>query len=259
MSQSGRPLSDAALKQASQILEVGRAELWSLVAVETKGCGFQTDRRPLILFERHYFSRLTGRKFDDRYPDISNPRAGGYGPPAHQYDRLSRAMQLDRTAALESASWGLGQVMGRNAKLAGFNDVEDMVAAMESSEDGQFLAVVNFIRSRKLDAALRRHDWAAFADGYNGETYAINQYDKKLKNSFEKYSNGQCPDLRVRTAQLCLSYCGFNPGAVDGVCGTKTRNAIIRFQVANHLAQTGVPDDALLAVLEASVFEPCQV
>jgi hypothetical protein len=40
---------------------------------------------------------------------------GCYGPRgASQYDRLNRAILKDRTAALQSASWGLGQIMGMN-------------------------------------------------------------------------------------------------------------------------------------------------
>ena len=55
-----------------ETLGVHAAELWAVLSVETRGCGFLADRRPLILFERHYFSRLTSRKFDDQAPDISN-------------------------------------------------------------------------------------------------------------------------------------------------------------------------------------------
>jgi hypothetical protein len=43
-------------------------------------------------------------------------------------------MTFDEQAALESASWGLGQVMGFNAKTAGFADVHAMVDAMVAGE-----------------------------------------------------------------------------------------------------------------------------
>ena len=69
---------------------------------------------------------------------MSQPTAGGYGPAGvHQYDRLAAAISLYRDAALQSASLGLGQVMGMNFQAAGFDSVEDMVAAMVESEDRQ--------------------------------------------------------------------------------------------------------------------------
>src|SRR5437870_3091534 len=112
-------LSQAGVDTASQNTGAGVAEMWAVLAVETSGCGFLADRRPPILFERHIFHKLTNGRFDDG--DISAPTAGGYGPSgANQYDRLARAITRDRTAALQSASWGLGQVLGQNCKMAGF-------------------------------------------------------------------------------------------------------------------------------------------
>ena len=55
--------------------------------------------------------------------------------------------RTDRTAALQSCSWGIGQIMGENFALAGFADVEQMVAAMSASEDQQLVAMANFLVS----------------------------------------------------------------------------------------------------------------
>src|SRR5580700_3094177 len=101
-----KALSADGLTAVTDSLSVPAAEIWTVLAVETSGCGFLADRRPPILFERHIFSRLTYGKFDTS--DVSHPQAGGYGPSgANQYVRLANAIQLDRTAALQSASWGL--------------------------------------------------------------------------------------------------------------------------------------------------------
>ena len=143
---AGKPLSDSGLTQAGTALNVGLPALWAVMTVETKGCGFLPDKRPLILFERHIFHRSTQGRFANDAPDLSNPAWGGYGSAgAYQYERLERAVALDRKAALESCSWGLGQVMGFNAGKVGFSDVEAMVAAMMRSEDEQFRAMVAFI------------------------------------------------------------------------------------------------------------------
>lgn len=182
----GLPLDAEALAKASDKRDVRVAEIWAVLTVETCGCGFLSDRRPLILFERHIFHRETGGRFDAAAPDVSNPHPGGYGGPGgHQYDRLARAIGLDRRAALRSASWGIGQVMGFNAEIAGWPDVEAMVAAMCGSEAEQLRGLIGEIVHNRLHWALRAHDWATFARGYNGPTYAKNQYDHRLACCYE--------------------------------------------------------------------------
>src|SRR5689334_9469520 len=105
----GTPLTQDGLDRSAQLIGVNVPTLWAVIFTETSGCGFFGDRRPKILFERHIFHRLTGGRFDADDPDISQPTPGGYGPSgAHQYDRLAAAILLDRQAALQSASWGLG-------------------------------------------------------------------------------------------------------------------------------------------------------
>ena len=113
------------------------------------------------MFERHIFHRLTGGRFDAGDADVSQPTSGGYGPgDTHQYDRLAAAISLDRDAALQSASWGLGQIMGMNFQAAGFDSAEDMVTAMVESEDRQLLASAKFIkRQHGMADALKDHDW----------------------------------------------------------------------------------------------------
>ena len=237
--------------EAANDLGVKAPEIWTVLAVETSGCGFLPDRRPPILYERHIFHRLTGGRFDDG--DISDPSPGGYGPAgAHQYDRLASAIARDRNAALQSASWGLAQVMGMNFRLAGFNGVEDMVSALCDSEDSQLLALAAFLKSSRLDNSLRIHDWTSLARGYNGPNFAANQYDTKLRGEFQKFSTGPLPDITTRAAQLYLTFRGFHPGPVDGVAGSRTRDALSQFQQANGLPVTGIADDATLTALTPS-------
>jgi hypothetical protein len=229
-------------------LGVKAPEIWTVFAVETSGCGYLPDRRPPILYERHIFSRLTGGQFDDG--DISSPTPGGYGPSgAAQYNRLGRAVALDRQAALQSASWGLAQIMGENFAQAGFSTVENMVSAMCESEDNQMLAFAAFLKSSKLDTALQIHDWTGFARGYNGRNFAQNHYDTKLRGEFQKFSAGALPDITTRAAQLYLTLRGFHPGPVDGVAGSLTRDALRQFQTASGLPVTGQADDQTLDAL----------
>jgi len=251
---SGAPLSASGLAEAFELLAAGAAEIWAVLTVETGTCGFLTDRRPCILFEQHIFHRQTGSRFDSTASDISSAKPGNYGANgSHQYDRLLRAAALDRKAALLSASWGIGQVMGFNAQIAGYSDVELLVKAMSESEDKQLLAVAGEIKHNKLDSALRSHDWATFARGYNGPNFAINQYDQRLGAAHQKYSAGLLPDLNVRAAQLYLTYLGYAPGPVDGVAGRFTQSALQQFQLRHNMPARDRFDSDLLARLKAAV------
>src|SRR5712692_1832871 len=239
---TARALSSDGLAEVANQLGVFAPEIWTILAVETSGCGYLADRRPQILYERHVFHRLTQGQFDDG--DISDPSPGGYGPSgAHQYDRLALAIAKDQTAALQSVSWGIGQIMGLNFQAAGFQSVEDMVGAMSQSEDQQLVAMGNFLTSAKLRAALQSHDWATFAHGYNGPNFAINRYDIRLNAEYQKYSSGLLPDLNVRAAQLYLTYLGFHPGPVDGIAGELTLSALAQFQAQNRIQRTDTVDE----------------
>jgi len=119
---AGHPATREGILSVIESLNVKLAQLLAVVTVETSGCGFLTDRRPAIPLERHIFSRPTDGRFDAEHPDISNRTPGGYSHGAPEYDRLGKAMLLDRSAALKSASWGIGQIMGFNFAEAGYND-----------------------------------------------------------------------------------------------------------------------------------------
>jgi len=248
-SASGLPLQPINLAQAGDILRCSPETLWAVLQVETAAAGFLSDRRPVLLFERHYFSRLTGGRHDPLDPDISAPVPGSYGPPgAHQYDRLQAAIQLDRTAALESASWGIGQVMGTGFRQMGYRDVEGMVADLVASEGGQLICMARYIDSIGLGTALRTRNWAQFARGYNGPACAAHHYEPRLASAHQGFCDHGLPDLDIRAAQLGLIYHGWRL-SVDGRMGPTTRAALMAFQTRHGLHASGVADAATVALL----------
>ncbi|MBC7939500.1 MAG: N-acetylmuramidase family protein, partial [Chitinophagaceae bacterium] len=234
-------------------LGVGVPEFVALLAVESKTCGFLPDRRPVILFERHWFHKLTAGRFSDAHPDISHPTPGGYAYLAREYPRLEKAMKLDRQAALKSASWGAGQVMGFNHAMVGWPDVESMVADMCASEDLQLKAVAGYLVARKLVAPLQARDWAAVAKGYNGSNYAKNKYDLRLQGEYQKFTTtGLVPDIELRRAQMYLGFLGETLDA-DGIYGKKSRAAVVKFRESVGLAGGERIDKALLEALRSRV------
>jgi hypothetical protein len=249
----GRPFDGDGMQRTCDLLGIGQAEVWAVLVVETRGFGFLPDRRPQILFERHIFHKLTNGRHDAGNAEVSDKFAGGYVGGAGEYPRLEKAMTLDRTAALQSASWGVGQVMGFNHKIAGFPSVTAMVDAMVQDENAQLLAVANFIKSTNLSGALQRQDWRAFAAGYNGPDFAKNQYDTRLAKAHAGYKKA-LPDLALRTAQAALTYVGCDPGPVDGVLGERTRRALKIYQQRIGITQTGALDAATYSQLLADAF-----
>jgi len=249
----GSPLNDQGMKNICTTLGIFQAEVWAVLTVETRGFGFLKDRRPQILFERHIFHKLTNGKHDAGNAEISNVKPGGYVGGTGEYPRLQKAMALDQDAALQSASWGVGQVMGFNFKAVGFSDINSMVTDMVKGENEQLLAMANFIKDKNLDSALRSQNWETFAHGYNGSGFKKNKYDERLAAAHAKYKV-MLPDLDLRAAQAALLYLGFNPGAVDGVIGKRTRTALTVFQERFGLPETGNLDAATEKKLFGEAF-----
>ncbi len=181
-------LVQADFERAATALRCEVAAIRAVCEVEAPRGGFLSDGRVVILFERHWFHRLTKGQYSNLHPDISNPKPGGYLGFANEYTRFNRAFALDATAAMLSASWGKFQIMGFNHALCGFATVDAFVDAMKSGEGAQLDAFVAYVRHECLDDELREHRWTAFARRYNGVDYARNKYDTRLANAYAKYA-----------------------------------------------------------------------
>lgn len=164
------------------------ADVKAVCEVEAPRGGFLPSGEPTILFERHQFSKRTGRKFDISHPHISNRQPGGYKGGQAEHIRLAEAVALDRDAALESTSWGKFQIMGFNYAPAGFESLQEFINAMFQSEGRQLKAFVSFIQHEGMAGFLRERRWAAFARRYNGPNYAINNYDTKMAAAHAKFA-----------------------------------------------------------------------
>lgn len=252
-----RIVGDAPYLEAAEALGCELAALRAVAEVESRGAPFLPCGRPTLLFERHVFSRRTGRVHDAAAPEVSNPRPGGYRGGGAEYDRLARAAALDRTRALESASWGAFQIMGFNARACGFAEVGDFAAAIADDEAAQLAALVAFLRANGLDRTLRARDWAGFARGYNGPGYARNRYDERLAAAYARHARAGDGAFRVETVadlQAALEFLGARPGPADGLPGPLTRAAIRRFQRRVRLAETGAPGAALMQAAQAAYY-----
>ena len=172
------------------------AILQAVALVEAGSEGFDAKGRSRVLPEPHYFFRL----LPPAKRDIAVKQGLAYPTWGEQpydktqdlrYARLERMAAIDLEIALDSCSWGLGQIMGANAETCGYKSATDMVTAFLTGEGAQLDGMAGFILGNGLADELRRKDWAGFAKGYNGPGYAKNQYDAKLARAYARLSAGQ--------------------------------------------------------------------
>lgn len=197
------------LRQAAAHLGLPLATVYAVNEIESRGRGFLDNGKPVVLFERHIMYRqLTARtngqdspaglkrhadELAALHPNIVNPTPGGYVGGNGEHMRLTKARQIDHSAALESTSWGAFQIMGFHWRRLGYDSVQAFVASMETNESHQFRAFVTFLQTdNELQGALKAGRWADFARIYNGPQYASNSYHLRLQQAFERYSTCTC-------------------------------------------------------------------
>ena len=192
---TNKSITDAQICEQASKLGVEAAALKAVIEVEAKSSGFNQDGTPVILYERHKFYEglrainwiTKSKEWFKQYPDLCNPSPGGYGKYSEQHGKLARASELNREVALESCSWGLGQVMGYHWKSLGYESLQSFINAMYRDEASQLEAMCRYISVNNLVNAVKSKDWKAFARGYNGKNYAINRYDAKLATAYAEW------------------------------------------------------------------------
>jgi hypothetical protein len=199
-----RFLDEIDLINAAIKLDIEVAAIKAVNEVESRRQGFVNDF-PVILFERHIFWRrlekygLNPRSLaSSSNKDILSQKAGGYTSPINEIKRLKKAQKIHKEAALESASWGLFQIMGYHWKVLNYQSIEDFVKRMKSSEVEHLEAFVRYMKVNRLASTLQINpekesltlsDFAAFARRYNGANYTKNRYHTKMLSAYQRYSN----------------------------------------------------------------------
>ena len=204
---------------AAKELGVEEAAIRAFAEVESAGGGFikiGNRKVPKILYERHYFSRLTNHRFSAKYPDISLP-AGYYvpkvkyvhatdadkdnkkqvgGPVPHDVDYYRPVRKNDSTETKASAV-----------------TVEELLkkGIATASNDKYVLGTTNYkrlIKAYQLDkeAALQSCSWGAFQImgenwkkmGYQSPSAfskAISRSEKEQIKAFVLYAKHVRPQL----------------------------------------------------------------
>jgi len=183
-------LGDVDIPRIGSKIGVGEDELHAFIDVEAAGSGFDHMGRPKMLFEPHVFYGMLGKgaKRDAAVKaGLAYPKWGEKPYPSDSYPRLIKAMAIDDTAALKSASWGLTQILGRYHADIGYATPQEMVEEFANHEAEHLEATVKLLKAWKVDDDLRAHRWAVVAQTWNGPGYRKNRYDTKLEAAFAKW------------------------------------------------------------------------
>jgi hypothetical protein len=256
-----------ALAIMAYALGVTPAHIAAVVEVEAAGRAFDARGRLTVLFEPHLFWRHLGPT-----PARRQAEAAGLAYPTWRrdypkdsYPRLLAAMEIDRDAALRSASYGAPQILGQNAEALGYRSAESMVRAFTTGMDEQLVALARFIVVNNLLRLLQRGDWEGFARGYNGPGYAANRYHTKLEAAFRRWRDAGLPLIEkkpavspdrdtVRRLQQALVAAGHvEVGAVDGVFGFRTHAAVALYR---WRAGVGRPEGGIDTALTDALLGP---
>lgn len=180
-------ITRADMVAAASRLNVPLGHLEMVRKVESGGKSFDDKGRPVILFEPHIFYRQTGGRYGEtsfsgkRWDKAKYPKSYD-----GRWEQMADAAEHDETAAIESASWGLWQIMGFHWKALGYDSAQAFAAEMVESEGNHLDALVRFIEANGLADELRAcragspDSCRAFAEKYNGPGYAKNWYHTKM-------------------------------------------------------------------------------
>ena len=285
------PMFDNAARTAINQLAIEKniepEALLAIAEVESAGRIFAKingRNEPLIRFEGHYFYRLlpTAKRNIAVTRGLASSSAGRIKNPYTQAARwrlLKKCEAIDRDAALQSVSWGIGQVMAIHWRWLGYASVDALVAAVRSGVEGQVALMLRYIEKAKLTEFIEQHDWAAFARAYNGPAYKRLGYHLKITEAYQKHcaASGSAiqtlvsarrnalatlkignHDNGVRQLQQDLSQLGY-PIKIDGDFGPVTRRMVMAFQKAKRLTIDGIVGPKTFEVVARDLPQPANL
>lgn len=155
----------------------------AVVSVESGGKGFdEVTGKIIIQFEPSWFKRKSP------YTPSGKWSLNRVEVQSKEWLAFNDAFAKNPTAAMESTSIGLMQVMGFHWKLLKFKNVGQMWDYSKHSEYNQLYLGLLFIKSnKKMFQALKDGDWRTFAYYYNGQNYEKYDYHNRLEKAYNRF------------------------------------------------------------------------
>lgn len=194
-------LSEDDYREVAQELGVEVAAIKAVVDIEAGRSheGFWAEGKPLINFDLAMFRRFAAKnrvnlgKYAYSHAVVfARPNVRRYGSQqAGQQARLDAARSIHNLSAIQGTFWGMFQIGGFNWQRCGTSSPDEFVTLMSRSERDQLELFANFIRNSGLLPHLRNKNWSAFANGYNGSSYAARGYHTRLASSYAKHKRSE--------------------------------------------------------------------
>lgn len=183
---------------AKSLGEKNSTRIRAIAEVESNGAGWASNGMLQILYERHYFHRLTNGRAGNTW--FSNRTPGDYTLDADRdglndsWEKLAAACRVDALAAFQSVSLTQFQIMGAHYEKLGYSRPWEMMLAATDSEMVHYQLMAKWIN---MDANGRNglkamsndpNSCRAFARFWNGPAFAKNNYHVKLAAAVNKYA-----------------------------------------------------------------------
>lgn len=167
------------------------AALRAFMEVESGGIGFAKDTGKIIIqFEPSWFKKKAP------YAPSGKWSVNGVEKQSAEWIAFNDAFAKNKTAAMESTSIGLGQIMGFHYSRLGYKTVGDMWNDAKVSEVNQLRQLVKFIATDSvLYKAIKAKDFHTVAVRYNGAGYqelakklGREPYNISMSKAYNKFS-----------------------------------------------------------------------
>lgn len=176
----GTPRTIEGIEEEAARLGINPEVATAFLIAESGGRAFGKLGRVLLRFELHHFSRLA-RGWKHQFKLTKGYSHRGHKMLVHgkwrfiHVDRQDRehaafalACLIDEDAACTSTSFGLGQIMGSNHRIAGYNSAAAMMEDFQRSEAAQVAGFFRFLEKEQITAKLAAGDVRGAIARYNG-------------------------------------------------------------------------------------------
>lgn len=194
-------LTDDDYREVAAELGVDVAAIKAVVDIEAGRShqGFHAPSMPLINFDLTMFRRFAAKRgvnlanyYRTHAVVFARPNSARHGShQAAQHARLAAARAIHPEAAVEGTFWGMFQIGGFNWRKCGAQSIDDFVWRMGKSEREQLELFARFITNTGLLPHLKSKNWAAFARGYNGASYARQNYHTRLAAAYKRHKEAE--------------------------------------------------------------------
>jgi len=179
------------VKRIAAMFGLEWAILMAFIEVESGGKGFDPATGKIIIqFEPVWFRKKAP------YAPSGKWSLNGVERQKQEWEAFNEVFNLNRSAAMESTSIGLGQIMGDHWKRLEYNSVGAMWDDAKLSLERQVWQIAKFIQTDSdLLIAIKARNWGEVATIYNGPKYkevAVrynrDPYNISMEKAFKKYT-----------------------------------------------------------------------